>query len=226
MSYDREAAQKNYRYTSGQFRVTDVLTDRAIKNLMVEARPRIIGVFSQATEQVLRPATSPEYRFDKSVGLVRPRWTTIPTDNYIGGIGDSQQDLARHIESKVKNHFVYSENLLRYGRVTKKSGNLLQWTDGANETRLRRFISHVEMKIILIELNVMCCQSEVWFNADYRGIWQIQQSVVDEFILQKRARRQAVRIKRDDRSYHGRNRSQSTRRGVAAGTSVGGQYAC
>lgn len=227
MPRSRKATPYELRYANGHFRVATILTDEALEDLMVLARSRIIGVFREATEKIRRDAEPFEHRHNKAVGLLRPYWRTVRTDNYIGGVGCRQKDLAWHIQSKIKNHFLRSEDLLAYGRTTRAGNNHLKWVTQVNEAHVQGFIAAIEQQVILAQLNMMVAECEIWYNENECGIWQMQQSVIDEFREQKLARRQALepKFKRDDRSYHGRNRGQSVRRGIAPGTSIGGQYA-
>jgi len=126
------------------------------------------------------------------------------TDNYIHGVSSRQSELARYITFKSRGSFISREMLALNCIIPPK--------------QLDALIKQLEYQVILLQLNVMCSAPhyEVYFE-ERCGVWQIIQSVTDEARGQRRAAR---RVKQDDRSFHGRVRSQSNRRGVAPGTSI------
>lgn len=135
--------------------------------------------------------------------FVRGVWRS--TDNYILGVEGRQSALASYISHEMKKNFIFERDLpLRFAYCNHKLA--------------RRLIDNLQAQIILMELNIMCGKNRfhIWYNESW-GTWEILPSVVDEYYEQlDRARK----LKFDDRSYHGRNRQQSTSRGIPAGTSV------
>jgi hypothetical protein len=86
----------------------------------------------------------------------------------------------------------------------------------------RSFLSAEQLPQELTELHpkfVEMILAQTQYNV-LLAMWQICQSAIDEFLTYRRAARAAI-PKFDERSYHGRVRSQSERRGIPEGTSVG-----
>ncbi len=128
------------------------------------------------------------------------------TDNYIYGVAPEQSELARYIANNLKRKFITIEDVDD------------EIFDDVPPRHLDRLIWQLQHEAILLELNIMCSKPRfhIYWN-ERHGIWQIVQSVMDEF---RDVCETARRLKVDNRHYHGRNRAQSMRRGTPAGVSV------
>jgi uncharacterized Fe-S radical SAM superfamily protein PflX len=133
----------------------------------------------------------------------RYRGRYISTDNYIIGVDGRLSDLASYVTRKMRRHIVRPWDLP--GHIQELSPKIID-----------RIIARTEYELILNVLQDIR-HHEIWYD-EARGIWQASQTSLDEYLETKRIARN---IKRDDRSYHGRVRSQSKARGIPAGTSIG-----
>lgn len=200
----RRATQAELRVALyGHFRLEELFTEEQLVDLMTLARNRILSSFYRATEKRSRSLTGPE-RTSKRNGFRRPYYLVIGTDNYIIGIEGLQSELARHVSHRMK-QFVHSRDLPNWvGEVSDKLTDTL--------------IAHVQQKVLLAVLNQMCTTAEVWYD-DARGIWQVCQTAVDQYLEVRAAAKATLPL--NDRSYHGRPRRQTRARGIPEGTSVG-----
>ncbi len=133
----------------------------------------------------------------------RYRGRRVSTDNYIVGVGDKLSDLACYVTTNMKHRIV---------RCAQLPSNL----QNIPPKMLDRLIARAEYDLLLTALQVMR-HREVWYD-EARGIWQVTQSAMDDYL---QIRYTPATPKRDDRSYHGRVRSQSKARGIPEGTSIG-----
>lgn len=127
------------------------------------------------------------------------------TDNFIVGVDKRQKDLAKHIATSAK----------RFVDVRDLPVEISHLTDGHRN----HIAGQAQYKLVLAMLNQMCgpgSQHEIYWD-DMRGWWQMRASCLTEYLSVNHARRQ---LKRDDRTFHGRVRSQSKRRGVPEGASI------
>jgi hypothetical protein len=177
----------------------DFFVQEELEDVINTARRRVIGTFHHSTE------------------LHRGR--VKGTDNYIRGVEPKMTELARHVLQKMKSSFI-------------RPGQLEELIDTREMPRrdLERLIHQLQFDAVMLALHIMCVQppktppgfriedttDEIYYDS-VLCVWQIRQSSIDEYRL---IRAVARKIKRDNRNFHGRNRSQSQRRGVPEGTSI------
>lgn len=129
----------------------------------------------------------------------------IRTDNYIIGIGGRLSNLARYVVMETHRPIVRKEVLPADIR-------------SLSPRHIDRIIVKANYDVTLMALQLMR-NHEVWYD-EALGIWQICQSSVDDFLEERKTARRKPSVKQDDRSFHGRVRSQSKRRGAPPGVSV------
>lgn len=192
MTYRQPTREEKEQAFSG-LELDDLFDEDEIADLMGAAKRRIVREFICAVEK------NPRFR----PGSGRRPYQR--TDNYIWGLPDKPSELARYVQRNMKRQFISPDQLPAELRELHP-----------------RF---VEMILIQTQYNVLLAMTnwmrrrEIWYD-DGVGIWQVCQSAVDEFKDYRRAAR-SVMVKLDDRSYHGRVRSQSKARGIPEGVSVG-----
>lgn len=163
-----------------------------IEDFMAAAKRRIMNAFHAATEP------NPRYKWGSDRRPYRR------TDNYIIGVGGKPSDLVRHVQESMR-------PFINTGQLPEKLQSLSpQLTD--------KIIARAQRDVLLLVAQLMR-HHEVWYD-EATGLWQICQSSMDEFHAYRRKAR-SVSTKLDDRSYHGRVRSQSKARGIPEGVSVG-----
>ncbi len=86
---------------------------------------------------------------------------------------------------------------------------------GLSPRLLDKVIARAQHDVLILVVQLMR-HHEIWYD-EATGVWQICQSTMDEFLVYRKAAR---RTKVDDRSFHGRVRSQSKARGIPEGVSV------
>lgn len=182
------------------YRLDDFFEQEELEDLIAAARRRVIGAFHHATE--------------KHRGRIKG------TDNYIRGVEPKMSELARYVVRYIKHP------IIRPGQLSE-----LIDIDDVRTYDLNRLIYQLQFEAVMAALHVMCVQppktppgfriedstDEIHYDS-LRCFWQIRQSSIDEYVKYRRAAR--TMFKQDDRNYHGRNRSQSQRRGVPEGTSI------
>ena len=169
----------------------ELFDEHEIEDLMAAARRRIIGEFHYATE------AAPRYKLGSGARPFRR------TENYIWGLGCRPSDLATYVVRNMRRQFIKASQL---------PADIAELHPHFIDTVIWRVQYDIVLEVILTMRN-----REVWYDEGI-GIWQICQSSVDEYLEYKRVARQLVKL--DDRSYHGRVRSQSKARGVPEGVSV------
>ena len=130
------------------------------------------------------------------------RRPTRRTDNYIIGVSGKLSDLAQYVQSEMR-HFIAPSQL---------PGNL----HDLSPKLLEKVIGRAQHDVLLLVIQLMR-HHEIWYD-EATGAWHVCQSSMDEFLVYRKAARTN---KVDDRSYHGRVRSQSKARGIPEGVSVG-----
>ena len=182
------------------YRLDDFFEPEELEDIIGAARRRVIGAFHHATE--------------KHRGRIKG------TDNYIRGVEPKMSELAKYVVRYIKHPIIQPNQLTELIDVDEMRVN-----------DLNRLLYELQFEAVMAALHVMCvqppktppgfkiedCTDEIYYDS-LRCFWQIRQSSVDEY----KKYRAAVRtmFKHDDRNYHGRNRSQSQRRGVPEGTSI------
>lgn len=196
----------------GHFGLRDLFFDDEIEDLINLARQRIVGVFRHFRKTTpRRPRDWHEKEFDNYHGVKLVRTIEINTDNYISGLDERHSALAGYIVKQLRNPFVNT--------ATFNGRKAFEWLTKVPSTLSRDFYTHIQYKVLLLTVGIMCDDGEIWFDQGRGGLWQIKQSVVDEHLEARAVRRRAV--KRDDRSEHGQVRSQRKARNRPAGTSTG-----
>ena len=179
------------------YELSELFNEEELEDIVSDARLAIAGEFYFATERNPRYKPGNGQRKERS------------TDNYIVGVGGRPSDLARHVAGRTRRRIISARSL---------PSDVV--TDLA-PTFVDIILQRVMYDATLLAINVMNDEREVWYD-ESTGIWSIMQSTVDGFVAERKFRR-AVRqtLKHDDRSYHGRVRSQSKRRGIPEGVSIG-----
>lgn len=129
------------------------------------------------------------------------RRPTRRTDNYIVGVSAKLSDLARYVQSEMR-PFIEPSQLPNH--LHDLSPKLLE-----------KIIARAQYDVLILVVQLMR-HHEMWYD-EATGVWQVCQSTMDEFLVYRQAAR---RNKVDDRSFHGRVRSQSKARGIPEGVSV------
>jgi len=142
-------------------------------------------------------ATEPDPRYKWG----SDRRPTRRTDNYIIGVSAKLSALAHHVQSDMR-PFIEPSQLP--GRLHDLSPKLLE-----------KVIARAQHDVLLLVVQLMR-HHEIWYD-EATGTWQVCQSTMDEFLVYRNTAR---RNKVDDRSFHGRVRSQSKARGIPEGVSI------
>lgn len=174
------------------YKLDEIFYQDEIEDFAAIARQRVIGEFFYAKER------NPRYK----AGSDRSQWQR--TQNYILGVSGRVSELATYVQSNMRRPFITRKQLP--SELSDLSPKLLD-----------KLIQQLQRDVLVISLQVMR-HHEVWYD-EGRGIWEIRQSSVDEYLDQKRTVKAIFKV--DDRNYHGRVRSQSKNRGVPPGVSVG-----
>lgn len=227
-SRQRRATREEYRFVDGEFALTDLLYNVEIQDFCGAARNRIIKTFRSATEPTLvrerltREITNTITRVKKetNIDLLDPEvrgfkhlYDDTLTENYIVGIGMQRRDLVNRVMQQIADgryHFI-------------RPCDLPSWCSELSYTLAIKVAHKVETKLIQLEIDTMMTQSVIWCHSGY-GVWCIAQSEIDRYTSDTKTRRQ--QLKRDDRSFHGKVRSQVKARQLPPGASTSGQYAC
>lgn len=189
--YREPTREETGKIKSGGFRLNELFFEEEIEDFVAAARRRVIGEFFFATER------NPRYKQGSD------RRPTQRTDNYILGVSGKLSDLALYVRNKMHQPFI------TVGQLPHKLAEL-------PPADVEKIIRQAQKDVLLLVLQVMR-HREVWYD-EGTGVWQICQSSMDEWLDYRRAVRTMVKV--DDRNYHGRNRGQSRRRGIAEGVSV------
>lgn len=192
MTYRLPTREENERRFTG-FELDDLFDEEEIIDIMAAAKRRIVREFVCAVEK------NPRFR----PGSGRRPYQR--TDNYIWGLPNKPSELARYVQRNMKRQFISPDQLPAELRELHPSF-------------LDKILVQTQYNVLLAMVNWMR-QREIWYDEGV-GIWQVCQTAVDEFKYYRRAARSAM-VKFDDRSYHGRVRSQSKARGIPEGVSVG-----
>ncbi len=139
---------------------------------------------------------NPRYRWGSD------RRPTRRTDNYIIGVSAKLSDLAHFVQSEMRPFIEPCQLPARMHDLSPKMHEMI--------------IARAQRDVLLLVVQLMR-HHEIWYD-EATGAWQICQSTMDEFLLYRSTAR---RNKVDDRSFHGRVRSQSNARGIPEGVSVG-----
>jgi hypothetical protein len=128
------------------------------------------------------------------------------TDNYIIGVGQRRMDLVHHIVADNWRPIVTARDLPDHMSEFNR-----KWREMIADRALTNLYA--------LQVNLMCSKPlfEIYFD-EARGIWQIVQSAVDEYLQQNRRARNAVKF--DCRPEHGMVRAQRINRGRIAGVST------
>jgi hypothetical protein len=191
-TYRPPTREENRRAFTG-FELDELFDEDEIEDLMAAAKRRVVREFNRAVE--------PNPRFKPG----SDRRKTRRTDNYIWGLPNKPSELAHYVQRNMKRSFLSAEQLPQ--ELTELHPKFVEM-----------ILVQTQYNVLLAMINWMR-RREIWYDEGV-GIWQICQSAVDEFLTYRRAARAAI-PKFDERSYHGRVRSQSERRGIPEGTSVG-----
>lgn len=179
-----------------QVSLDDIFDDETYVERRLVARHRIIGVFDVAIDPFSKRGT----------------------DNFIVGVAERISDLADYVSDKMRhrrNLIVIDDLPFRYAPLPKK--------------QREKVCQPLRRQLIIDELIAMRDAEEIYWQD---GRWQAKQSLIDEYVRFREVRqehyrkveevhRTALRIKRDNRTYHGRPRQQTKRRGIPEGTSIG-----
>lgn len=171
-------------------KLTELFDEKEIEDFAAAAKRRIIGEFHYATEK------NPRYKMGSDR---RPKRRT---DNYIWGISNRPSELARYVNQHMHRPFIRPSQLpVELTELNPKLAEMI--------------VQRAQFDVLLMVVQLLR-NREIWYDEGV-GIWQACQSSVDEFLEYKCA---IKALKVDDRSFHGRVRSQSNNRGVPAGVSV------
>ena len=183
-----------------------VLDEEELLARMLHVRMRILGVFRRATV----PETRRRVRY---IGSPRTPGGLRSSGNAIHGCDDKIGDLAQRMCAE----FVKKDR--RGGHVLTLKDLPVKVVASHKERLLLSAIADLEHRLVSWVLTAMRDIAEIWYEYTEGGIWQAEQSSVDEHIRWHRAARE---LKFDRRPLHGRPRSQVKSRGVPPGTSIGG----
>lgn len=188
----RHATRKEHvKIKLGTYKLDELFSDKAVADFMAVARLRVIGEF--------------HYAVDYRGGRLES------TDNYIIGVGGCVSDLARYVTDTMHRQIIKPDDLPDY---------LWSRQSSLDPRLIDRIIEQATFDVMSLVVNNMR-HEELWYD-EATGIWQIRQSSIDDFMsVRRRSKAATSSVKRDDRNYHGRNRSQSVNRGIPAGTSIG-----
>lgn len=212
--YRRNATTREVRVcTMGAFEISEFLTPTDFNDLFYPVRSRVIGVFRHAQQTVRVRHITREQRDEDRASLYErpPRTRAVDADNYITGVAPKLSELARYIRQELRNHFIR--------RGTLRDIESLNWALEISDTLTVKFMAQLEEKLILVMLELMLEEGEIWFDQHHGGLWQIKQSVVDEHLQRRQAARDAIAF--NQRPEHGRVRSQRKRSETPSGTSTG-----
>lgn len=210
----RRPSRVEARFALGRFEVDELFQEWEVLDLCELAHDRIAGVFLHATTKkekpLLRVVDEKEVEFDMEASDELAKSAERVTENYICGVGGNCKELAGYVVKHLRHHIVTPKDL---------PGDLRNLNYGLQQ----RIAAFVEFKIVLLELASLKEVGDIWYDVGF-GFWCIRQSNIDAYTLARRRRRQ--QFKRDDRSFHGKNRAQVIARGLPPGASTSGQYAC
>ena len=185
-------------------KLADLFSEVELDGVLVRARCRVIEGFHRAMEP--NPRRLVMYK-----GGSRRRGAMRWSGNAIVDCADGKvSTLAHSILSRasVAQRAIITADVF--------AGTDLQFSKGRLVDNALARLNHELVSIAIIQL---IGSNEIYF---IDGVWQVLQSTVNEYKLEKRQARKAVKsIKDDRRTYHGRDRGQTRRRGVPAGTSIG-----
>lgn len=175
----------------GQLFDEDELADK-----LILARRRVIRSFHFAEEP---------YRQEK-LPYGGYRMGSRGTDNYIIGVGQRRMELVHHIVGDNWRSILTTRDL---------PAHMSDFNQKWREMIAGRALTN----LYALQVNLMCSKPlfEIYFD-EARGIWQIVQSAVDEYLQQSRNARHAVKF--DSRHEHGMVRAQRINRGRIAGVST------
>ena len=225
--------------------LSDLFTDKEeiLAERMAMARHRIIGVFHNATIPDLRarPFKSQQrggrrrrYNSGRRVDGNRVR----SSDNAIFGCSERLMSLVGHVSDQIglKHPMLTYKDLpvevllqLRGMPKNEMPACHLQRMMETGQARLNPrdyVVWQLRIELIKQVLLDLCAAGDIEYYEGL-GIWQLRQSVVNEYLRARNIARKVLkpgggeRIKDDKRTYHGRNRGQSHRRGIPEGTSIG-----
>lgn len=224
--WQRPATREEFQFVDGNFTLCELFYDYKIQDFFEVARARIVNTFLVATEpRLVRERLTREItdtiarvKAESDIDLLDPEvrgfkhlYDDALTENYIVGLGTRRADLVNRIVQRIGqcSHFI-------------RPGDLPDWCGELPYTLAIKIASQAEAKVIKLEVDTMIDQSAIWCHAEF-GVWCVAQSEVDRYISTARTRRQ--KLKRDDRSFHGKVRSQVQARQLPPGASTSGQYA-
>jgi hypothetical protein len=150
-----------------------------------------------------------ELRILRVFNSARDPKTSKVTDNFIVGARGTLDSLTHWVESRFGyKGYVVHENDLPYDIRKLKSDYC------------EKVAHQVRLYLVKTVLETLQQEGDIWF--DTCGTWTVRQSKIDKYEKRRtRASRTRKSMKVDLRNYHGRNRGQSKRRGIPAGTSIG-----
>lgn len=210
----RRASHNEAQIAYGRFELDELFQEWEVLDLCSIAHDRIAGTFLHATTKKAKPTFvvrhEDEYDFSARSSGELAEVIECVTENYICGVGGHCKELADYIARNLRHHIVTPKQL----------------PDDLRDLNYRlqqRIALYVERKVILLELASLKKAGDIWYDEGF-GFWCIRQSCIDTYELARRRRRQ--QFKRDDRSFHGKNRAQVVARNMPPGASTSGQYAC
>jgi hypothetical protein len=189
------------------------LDDEAMADRLRTTIMRIYGVFRRATEQDTRKRVHRK-GFPRHVEIAKTRSTC----NSISGCDDSIDDLARVVVARLAN----KETALTVVTAKDVEPTLRRWYQKNDYRSLLEALGSLQHTIVCELLAYLRdALKAIWFHYEEGGRWQMAQSSVDKYALRKRVTHGLKYL--NARSYHGRPRRQTKRRGIPEGTSVGGR---
>jgi hypothetical protein len=139
--------------------------------------------------------------------------------NAIVGCDNSIDDLARVVVARLGN----KETALTVVTAEDVDPDLRRWYQKNAYRQFTAALSDLQHMIVCELLAYLRDKLKaIWFQSEDGGKWQMTQSSVDKHALRKRVVHGLKYL--NDRSYHGRPRKQTKRRGIPEGTSVGGAH--
>jgi hypothetical protein len=96
------------------------------------------------------------------------------TDNFIVGVGSKQQNLVDYVVNRI----VIDMNC---GIVTASE---LPDFVGDTSSVLRKIARRTEVQLVAVQLAMMS-PADIWYNAQTPGMWQVKQSVMDTYRLDR-----------------------------------------
>ena len=170
------------------YELSELFDEEEIADIVSIAKHSVAGEFFHAKE------------FNPRAGINRKKKLYVNTDNYIIGVANRPGQLARYVAEMTHRQIVHQSQLPSDLRELHQS-----FVDA--------IVAQARYNAVLIAINLMKDDGNIWYD-EGRGIWCIEETVVESFLEDDDFRRKTKRaVKNDFRPFHGRpNRDRS--RGV------------